>query len=327
MSNFNLSRVFTFPSTNSCVTIRFFLLAIINIFLINTMHSQNDPCGFDDAYDSLLVDNPQIEAQFEYQEALIQLLMKEDSMAVVSGETYTIPVVVNIIHLGESVGSGTNISDNQVYSAISDLNDRYSNSNELGVDIDIEFCLAQRDPNGYSTDGIIRVNGYGTCANGACYQNVGLTFSPSGNEIEVKSLSRWPAKDYFNIWVVSKIHGSDSTGYQGFAYPPGTPASKDGTVVLYNAFGTTGNLKSITNLNTVITHEIGHGMNLLHTFHGDFSGTACPVNDNCNFDGDRLCDTPPHIRSASFTCDSTGTNSCDGGSANSLFVHNYYELL
>lgn len=77
----------------------------------------------------------------------------------------TIPVVVHVVNKGEEVGTGTNISDTQVISQITTLNNDYRkksgtrgfNTNPVGADANIEFALAVRDPNGNPTNGIDRI--------------------------------------------------------------------------------------------------------------------------------------------------------------------------
>jgi len=51
-------------------------------------------------------------------------------------------------------------------------------------------------------------------------------------------------------------------------------------------------------MNRVTTHEIGHGLNLYHTFQGN----SCSETD-CSSQGDRVCDTPPTV-SNSTSCNS-----------------------
>src|SRR5690606_16017528 len=46
--------------------------------------------------------------------------------------------------------------------------------------------------------------------------------------------------------------------------------------------------KSYTNMNRTTTHELGHGLNLYHTFQGGNCNES-----NCSTQGDRVCDTPP----------------------------------
>jgi PKD repeat protein len=225
----------------------------------------------------------------------------ENSLATLSNNlakantVYSVPVVVHVIHTGQAVGSGINISDAQIQSAITALNNDFrkiagTNGFGGGVDTHIEFCLASRDPNGNATNGIVRVNGSSVTN----YSTQGITAGQGSgaSETAVKALSRWPNTSYYNIWVVNEIENNNGgAGIQGYAYFPGAPATIDGTVILYNAFGTTGNLKSYTSLNRTLTHEIGHGFALYHTFDNT---TSCSSETNCNTQGDRCCDTPAH---------------------------------
>jgi PKD repeat protein len=214
-----------------------------------------------------------------------------------SNEILTIPVVVHIIHDGDALGTGSNISDEQVWSAINGLNEDYrkmagTNGDGDGADIGVEFCLAQRDPDDNPHSGINRVSGCSVTD----YCNEGITAGQGSgaNEMDVKNLSRWPNQDYYNIWVVTEIENNNGgSGIQGYAYFP-TTSPVDGTVILYNAFGTTGNLKSYTNMNRTLTHELGHGFGLFHTFQGG----SCSET-NCDLQGDRVCDTPPTILNSS----------------------------
>jgi PKD repeat protein len=231
-----------------------------------------------------------------------------------SNEILTIPVVVHIIHKGEAVGSGTNISDEQIWSAINGLNEDYrkmagTNGDGDGADIGVEFCLAQRDPSGNAHSGINRVSGC-SVAN-YCTQGITAGNGQGANELNIKNLSRWPNQDYYNIWVVSEIENNNGgSGIQGYAYFP-TTSPVDGTVILFNAFGTTGNLKSYTNLNRTLTHELGHAFALFHTFQGG----SCSET-NCTLQGDRVCDTPPT------TLNSSCSNAACGGTQQ---VENYMD--
>ena len=77
----------------------------------------------------------------------------------------TIPVVVHVIHNGGAVGTAENISNEQIQSQITVLNQDYRrqentngyNTNAVGADIEVEFCLAQRDPSGLASNGIDRI--------------------------------------------------------------------------------------------------------------------------------------------------------------------------
>jgi len=195
-----------------------------------------------------------------------------------AGSAYQIPVVVHIIHLGEPVGVGSNISDSQVVDAIDGLNARFAGTMGMGPDIEMQFCLAQTDPTGCPTTGIVRADGSSV----ALYASEGI-FSSEGcgaDEDAIKSLSRWPVDEYYNIWVVHDICG-EIAGYA--YYPYGGP--NDGTVM---------DSEYMSSETHVLTHEVGHGLNLAHTFDGDDDGNTCPQDFNCAVDGDQVCDTPPH---------------------------------
>ncbi len=127
---------------------------------------------------------------------------------------FEIPVVVHVIHKGEAVGSGTNISDEQILSQISVLKrglqtdeqpthpERPRNFRRVAGSLDVEFVLARQDPEGLATTGIVRVQGTQT------------SWSINDN-YELKSLSYWPAEDYLNIWVCNL------TGVLGYSQFPG----------------------------------------------------------------------------------------------------------
>src|SRR5690606_20070158 len=106
-----------------------------------------------------------------------------------SQEILTVPVVVHIIHRGEAYGVGTNITDEQVYSAIAALNEDYrkmpgTNGDGDGVDVGFEFCLAERDPGGNPTNGINRVNG--CSVPDYCDKGINATYGYAANEMAVK---------------------------------------------------------------------------------------------------------------------------------------------
>ena len=214
-------------------------------------------------------------------------------------ELLIIPTVVHIIHIGEPLGIGTNISEAQILSAINALNEDFrkvegTNGFGLGVDTEIEFCLAKRDHSGNPSNGITRSNGSGIpgyLEDGIKSGNIGV----GADETEVKASVAWPRDEYLNIFVVTEIDGNDGgNGTQGYAYFPFDNV-RDGVTVLYNTFGTEGNLKAWANLNRILTHEVGHYLGLYHTFHNTNSVSACENEVSCEAEGDQVCDTPPTV--------------------------------
>ncbi|HHH52839.1 MAG TPA: PKD domain-containing protein, partial [Bacteroidetes bacterium] len=308
--------------------LNFYLITILIVFTSSSfsLYSQNNICGFEKVHKLQLENNITYKKNIEKNERIIN--SKRDLNGIEyrdEEDVITIPTVVHIIYT-DSVE--TNISDAQVYSAIQALNDDFrrkvgTQGYGNGVDTEIEFCLATVDPDGVATDGINRVYCTGNCAMG--YDTIGI--SPSINEDLVKDLSRWPIDKYYNIWVVHKI-GEPIPDAKGFSYLPGGDPDLDGTVILFSAFGKGEEFDDVlepdTRLNRTLTHHTGHYLDLYDTYEGDNNGTQCPPNGNCELDGDKCCDTPPHIRSNG-DCNPSGTNSCANDSANVYFVHNYMD--
>jgi hypothetical protein len=199
-------------------------------------------------------------------------------------QVVTIPVVVHVVWHDPS----ENISDAQIFSQLDVLNEDFRKQNAdtglvrplfrpLAADAQIEFCLAQRDPQGNVSNGITRT--YSTVPDWGC--NDSMKFSSAGGA------DGWPGADYLNIWVC-KLNCAN-----GYAYYPGTPDPYDGVVVHYYVFGRTGNVAPGYHGRTG-DHEVGHYFGLYHTF--DYTG-LCEGSDtsNCSTEGDYVCDTPADI--------------------------------
>jgi hypothetical protein len=73
-----------------------------------------------------------------------------------SRNVVTIPIIFHVIHNGDNLGSGENLSQAQVNSQIAVLNEDFRkasgtlgyNTHPAGADCEIEFCAAVVDPNG-----------------------------------------------------------------------------------------------------------------------------------------------------------------------------------
>ena len=79
---------------------------------------------------------------------------------------YTLPIVVHIIHSGEQIGTGFNLSEERILQQLEILNNDFRkkagtlghNTHPLGTDVKIEFKLTEKDPNERPTNGITRTN-------------------------------------------------------------------------------------------------------------------------------------------------------------------------
>lgn len=191
-------------------------------------------------------------------------------------EVIRIPVVVHIIHnnASGSIG-GSNISDEQVLSQLEVLNEDYRrmpgtpgyNADPVGSDMQIEFFLANIDPEGHPSTGINRV------------YTSRRSFSILSETQTISDLSYWDSNKYLNIWVTT-ISG----GYLGYAEFPigdfdGLEATEideriDGVFIDYRAFGRkTGSVESPYAYGRTTTHEIGHWLGLIHTWGDARCGT------------------------------------------------------
>jgi hypothetical protein len=266
------------------------LVAFIYFSLLGLMAftvKGQDHCGFDEMHKSRMENDEEYRKYINDLESKIKTNTKLHKTNYRSQPpVYDVPVVVHVIHLGEAIGTGTNISDAQIKGAIQTLNNEFRNVNGTGVDMQINFCLAARDPNGNPSSGINRVNGT-VIPNFSTGGINNFYYNTCANEKAVKDLSRWPFESYLNIWVVSKICGGSISGYA---------TGQTGSV--YNGISILSSQMSASKV--TLAHEVGHMFNLYHTFNGDGTNVTqggihyCPTDTSCADNGDRICDTPPH---------------------------------
>lgn len=198
----------------------------------------------------------------------------------------TIPVVLHVVHNGFGVGVSDNISAAQIQSQIDVLNEDFRrmsgtagfNTDSVGADTEIEFCLAYRAPDGtqLAEAGIDRVNRnfYGFTA---------PPYSEAYINSTIKPATIWDPTQYYNIWVVR----FSNTSILGFAQFPSSSglaginangtAQTDGVVIQPQYFGRTGSVSAPYNLGRTTTHEVGHGLGLRHIWGDD----SCGVDDFC----------------------------------------------
>jgi hypothetical protein len=262
--------------------------------------ADHDSCGTDH-----VLTKPEIREDLPVAEQMISNGRAQRALvgqSVSDNTTYNIPVVFHIIHRGEPIGIGPNISDAQILSALTALNNHFrkvpgTSGDGAGVDFNMQFVLAKRDPNNNPHSGINRINGNSV----PNFSTLGIEGAGTGaDEVAVKNLSRWNNLSYVNIWVVPEIDNNDGgAGIQGYAYFPtssNSNASRDGIVMLHSATGTIGSVKGYTNEGKTLSHEMGHHFSLYHTFNAT---NSCSSVENCASEGDRVCDTPKTISSTS----------------------------
>lgn len=210
--------------------------------------------------------------------------------------SHTIPVVFHIVyHTPEE-----NIPDSVIHNQIQILNEDFNRLNADTANMrpefeivkgnpNINFELAQLDPNGNPTSGITRTY------TDSLFGSVLLFFGYYDETEKVKSTASggkdpWDQSKYLNIWVCS-LYGEDANGpilvVSGYASPPlnlpnwpqGMPVIGDGIVMHHEAVGSNNPNPldtidgPIESYGRICTHEVGHYLGLRH-ISGDGDCTA-----------------------------------------------------
>jgi hypothetical protein len=243
---------------------------------------------------------------------------------------YTIPVIFHVIHGGQGLGVFPNISQAQINSQITILNDDYAGngfnvgnfsstafSSALIANCNVNFCLAEKNPSGttLSEKGIERIN-YST--NSWANPSSFTTPATFKNFIEttIKPNTIWDPTRYLNIWITDV---NSAVGLLGYAtFPAGTSlsgltgglgtATTDGVWCWTKSIGNTGTTFPPYDKGRTATHEIGHWLGLRHIW-GDAS---------C---GDDFCTDTPTQQQDNAGCPTYPKVSCSNGPTGELFMN------
>ncbi len=267
--------------------------------------------------------NPEFLRQFT--ESQLELKKIEDQLA--NGEPmrviYNIPLVFHVIHNG----GVENISSDQIRDAVAILNRDFRLQNAdantvqstfsgMPADIEIEFQLATKAPNGQCFSGITRTQSPLTNS-GANGQNQ-VSAIIAGNDVYNGT---WPGNKYLNIFVVN-----DADGAAGYTTNPSNwsgTSMTNGIWVLHDYVGSIGT--SDTYSSRTLTHEVGHWLNLDHLWgNNNNPGNA----SSCSQD-DAVDDTP---RCIGVTSCNLNSNTCSNDAIDGYWtsdvidnVENYME--
>ena len=269
-------------------------------------------------YEDYLQENNPKRLNKEQFEAWLEPIIEKQKQDAINGRTpqtvFNIPVVIHVIHNGDAINTvashtGENISYAQAVSQITVMNQDYrrlvgtpgngSTGYNLGVDCEVNFCLAQRDPFGNASDGVDRVN-LGSAS-----------WSTAAINSTVKPQTQWDPTKYLNMWTV-RFTDTRLLGYAQFPSAPTPPpppdplipgleglstnggnSNTDGVVAGYDVFGTVAAndgsfiLNSTYNLGRTMSHEVGHWIGLYHIWGDD---AQCTGADTAT--GDYVADTP-----------------------------------
>jgi hypothetical protein len=310
------------------------LLATV-LFIVPFAQAQNqsEPCGFDIWMRHVHQNFPERAARIadDYFN-----LLQEFQTGQRDG-VLQIPVVFHVVYNN----AAQNLPDSVLQSQIEVLNEDYRrlnlNANEtrdiflpVAADAEIEFYLADIDPEGNPSNGIVRTE---TERSGFALD----LFSQVNTLDEVKSSTTggsdaWDTEHYLNVWVCN-IEESILGQVFGLAYPPdGTPNWPDGSaepseavsgvIVHYTTVGRnnpSANLDGVSgnNLGRTLTHETGHYFGLRHIW-GDGFFNGCSADDG-------LMDTPNCSAASSQTCNFNANTCADSPINFPDMVENYMD--
>lgn len=247
--------------------------------IANAQFPSQRTCGTMDNHNYLLQTRKNYATDLiQYNQMIDQYIQNNQASLNIAAKTtnITIPVVIHVVY-NTAV---QNISDAQATSQFAVLNNDFQRLNADKINtpsafasvaggVGITFCLAQRDPSGNATTGIIHKS---TTTTSFTTDNK-VKSSASGGD------NAWDVTKYVNIWICNMSGGI--LGYGEF--PTGTLSNTYGLVLDYRATGTMGTAAAPFNLGRTGTHEFGHCFNLSHIW-GD--NGRCGNTDNCY-------DTPP----------------------------------
>lgn len=231
---------------------------------------------------------------------------------------YTIPMVFHVLHNG----GVENITNAQILDALEVINRDYrklnadttllaneyrsTNPNAIATaaDIEIQFVLATKAPNGECFNGITRTQSSQSYSGDGQAQ---LNAIINGNDVYN---GQWPGNKYLNIFVCGDIGGA-----AGYTYTPnnwmGTNMA-NGVYVLHDYVGRIGT--SSENTSRTLTHEAGHWFNLSHLW-----GSTNDPGVSCG--DDQVSDTPL-TKGFNFCPSPNGAKVCDAN-----IVENYQNYM
>ena len=314
---------------------RIFTFLFLSLFYITAMFAQQTPgkeigktCFATELNEQYIKKN-NLQEHAAKVEAIIKAGAEARKKARLAGnkslnEIRTIPVVVHVVYNPNS--GEPNVTDAEIDEIIQILNEDYNRLNDDTVNTrplfqsvagvaNMNFCLAQIDPDGNSTTGIVRVNtdedyfDPNTEADEMKYAP-GTPVPSQASGTTGNGDPAWDPDRYMNIWICNITDGAGA-GVAGYAYLPSSAGeSWDGLVLDSDiGVGLYGGHR-----NRTATHEIGHYMGLHHPW-GDDAG-ADQGDGSCSTD-DGLADTPQSSETLInyFDCDpDPAPNTCDNSS-------------
>jgi hypothetical protein len=265
---------------------RTYLLTLLGLILSSNLmahppQAEPIPCSNAEIMNRHLDDDPNAIAEQEANEAFIQEFIRKmyqeqgGDRAHDSTAMYIIPVVLHVFHNGEDgyidleeAQTGLDVLNADMQGLNIDWDDVDPEFEDVKAPLDVQFCLASIDPDGNPTTG---VNYYDDSLK---MLNEGDLFAHAWNNFK-----------YLNIYI-PKYTGGEWSLFTAYAYYPSLSRVEDNIDgVFYSSirwgFGAHSELADGQEWASVVTHEVGHWLDLRHTFE-----------NGCSAPGDYVDDTP-----------------------------------
>lgn len=278
------------------------LIAFLCFVFFLSLHVNSQICKSNYIMDSLINSNPELSEEILNNHQQLELFTQFFTDSLYSQNQrvapYTIPIVFHLVH----TNGLENITDEQILDGLEKLNEDFNKQNNwadvnpnflsIAADAQIEFVLATKK------------------LDGSCFNGITRTYSPTtylntqNDLIQAVQLANgnFPGNMYLNVFICADVGGS--AGYTYFPSFGGTGMG-NGIYILHDYVGRIGT--SNFQKSTALTHNVGHWLNLQHTWgNSNDPGMA----SNCTTD-DFVADTPNTIGWTTCNIDGESCGSLD----------------
>ena len=263
-------------------------------------------CAADEVLQLKFTRDPSLKKTFDQQRSdFLRTVRLSGQQAITADIVYTVPVVFHIVLTNPDI-----VTDAMILAQLDTINSAFSGkykstaigewfSNLFGQS-SIQFCLAQRTPEGLPSTGIHRVS---TSRSSFSVESESVKYTAQGGT------NIWDNTSYMNIWITQLSGGI--LGYSSF--PNDGAIAEQGVVIDYRSLP--GGNSTAYDEGKTLVHEAGHFFNLYHIWGDD--------NGSCN-GSDDVDDTPNQANSTTVCANGKSFDRCTN-SGNGIMYQNYMD--